>query len=343
MVTIYDLAKETGFSAPTVSKALNGTGHLSAKTRDKILEVARKMGYEPNLSARTLSTKKSHLIGVVYDDPKMKRGFDHPLFSVILNRFREQVERAFYDIIFLSHHSTMTYTAHAAYRTVDGVAIINPELEHYDDFKNMASQGMPCVSTNDIIPGVCTLISKNEEIGYKATEYLIENGHKRIGYLSGPWLEYSRAAVEREEGYMRCLKDHGIGIDKDLVEECKYWHMDSGYEGFSRLYKRAPDITAVFVCADLLAMGVYKYADQNNLSIPQQISIVSVDDDRVSSYLKPSLSTFRQDGEGIADMAAEMLMNQIAGLPVPPIVRFDASLMKRNSVFNLNGKNEEFL
>ena len=87
MVTIYDIALKTGYSAPTVSKALNKTGGLSNSTRKKILDAAKELGYRPNMTARALTTKKSFLIGVIYEDADMQRGFDHPLFGTILNKF----------------------------------------------------------------------------------------------------------------------------------------------------------------------------------------------------------------------------------------------------------------
>ncbi len=335
MATIYDIAKATGYSAPTISKALNGTGILSDATRDKIIKVAKEMGYTPNLSARTLSTKKSSLIGVVYDDPMMNRYFDHPLFSIILNRFRDQVEKSDYDIIFLSGKNAMSYTAHALYRTVDAVAIINPDLDHYADFQEMAERRLPCVSTNDTIPGICAVLSRNYEIGYEATRYFIERGHRRIAYLSGPNYEFSRAAEERQKGYEECLCEYGIPVDPDLIERCPLWRTDSGYEGFSNLIERAPDITAVFVASDSLAVGLYRYAEEKGISLPEKISLIGVDDDKSSSFLHPGLTTFRQDGIAIADMACEMLMNQIAGLPVPSEVRFPAKLVERNSVLDL--------
>ncbi|MBR6296263.1 MAG: LacI family DNA-binding transcriptional regulator [Treponema sp.] len=335
MATIYDIAKATGYSAPTISKALNGTGLLSEKTRNRIIQVAKEMGYAPNLSARTLSTKKSSLIGVVYDDPMMNRYFDHPLFSIILNRFREQVEKSDYDIIFLSGKNAMSYTAHALYRSVDAVAIINPDLDHYADFREMAERSLPCISTNDTIPGICAILSRNYEIGYQATKYFIDRGHRRIAYLSGPNYEFSRAAEERQSGYENCLAENGIPVDSSLIEVCPLWRADSAYEGFSRLIERAPDITAVFVASDSLAVGIYRYAEEKGISLPGQISLIGVDDDKISTYLHPRLTTFRQDGISIADMAAEMLMNQIAGLPVPPEVRFSAKLVERDSVLDL--------
>ena len=104
MTTIYDIAKATGYSAPTVSRALTGTGHLTEATRNKIINAASEMGYEPNSMARGLTTKRTNLIGIIYDDVQMARGFAHPLFSGVLNTFRELVENQGYDIIFLSRY-----------------------------------------------------------------------------------------------------------------------------------------------------------------------------------------------------------------------------------------------
>ena len=125
MITIYDVAKVTGYSAPTISKALNGTGKLNQATRAKIIKAAKDMGYEFNMAAKTLATKKSNLIGVVYEDNKMRTGFDHPLFGGVMNWLRDELEAAGYDIVFLSRSVQINYLDHAKLRSVDGVAIIN--------------------------------------------------------------------------------------------------------------------------------------------------------------------------------------------------------------------------
>lgn len=335
MVTIYDIAKETGKTAPTVSKALNGSGTLSKKTREKIIETARKMGYEPNMTARTLATKKSRLIGVIYDDTGMDRGFAHPLFSVILNRFREQIEHAGYDIIFLSRHFKMSYYAHASYRSVDGVIIINPAEYKLELFEDFVKNKIPVVSTNTIINGICTIITENERGGYAAAEYFIKKGHKKIAFLSGPRNNLSLAAEERLTGFKKACADYNIPFDETLFEECEYWHTQSGYASFERLYKRNKDFTAVFACSDLLAYGVMQYAENNGISIPDDVSVIGFDDDSGSQFSHPHLSSFRHDGVKIADMAAEMLFQQIADIPVPEVVRFPATLIERESVKNI--------
>ena len=207
MVTIYDIARKTGFSSSTVSRALTGTGTLNENTRQKIIQVANEMGYEPNISARTLSTKKSNLIGVIYDDTGMNRGFAHPLFSEILTHFREQIECAGYDLVFLSRHSKLSYFAHASYRSVDGVIIINPASGEPSDFSGFVEKGMPCVSTNIIIEGIPTILTDNEKGGYDAAEYLIKKGHKKIAVLSAPRNRISSAPNERLQGFKKALRD----------------------------------------------------------------------------------------------------------------------------------------
>ena len=204
MITIYDLARETGFSAPTVSKALNGNGKLNEKTRQKILEAAQKFGYKPNMAAKSLSTKHSQLIGIILEDTAMKRGFEHPLFGGLLNQFRKRVESAGYDLLFVSKNFNggMSYIDHCKFRDLDGILVVNP-IEDDPEIKILGSAGIPCVSTNEFIPGVCTVVSENEESGYLAAKKFIENGHKKIGFLGAPLRDSSPASIERFTGFKK--------------------------------------------------------------------------------------------------------------------------------------------
>ena len=160
MITIYDLAKQTGFSAPTISKALNGNGKLSEETRQTIQDAAKKAGYTANMAAKSLSTKHSRIIGVIMEDVAMKRGFEHPLFGGLLNKFRHEIEMAGYDLLFLSKHFNdgMSYIDHCRYRDIEGILIVNP-IDDDPEMKTLGSCGIPCVSTNEFIPGVCTVVT----------------------------------------------------------------------------------------------------------------------------------------------------------------------------------------
>ena len=334
MVTIYDIAAATGYSAPTVSKALNGLGSLSDVTRQKIVDKAKEMGYEPNISARTLTTKKSYLIGVIYDDTGMNRGFMHPVFSPILDRFRAKVEAAGYDIIFLSRHFSMTYFSHANFRCIDGVIIINPATNTPKNFDDFVKTNLPRVSTNSVFEGICTVISANERGGYEAAEYLINHGHKKIAYISAPVDGISTASNERYEGFKAALQNYGL-FDEELYEVSESWDKEGAFEAFGRLIKRRKDITAVFTTTDQLAFGVYDYAKKKGIRIPEDISVIGFDNDFAAEYA--GLTTFCQNTNEIGDIAAQMMMNQIDGKDVPAIIRCQPKLVERKSVKTLKG------
>ena len=333
MITIYDLAKETGYSAPTVSKALNGNGKLNAKTRETILEAAKKAGYKANMAAKSLSTKHSRLIGVILEDVSMRRGFEHPLFGGLLNSFRHEIETAGYDLLFLSKNfnSGMSYIDHCRYRDVEGIIVVNP-IDDDEEVQRLGTCGIPCVSTNEFIPGVCTVVSENKGAGRQAAKELFKAGHRKIGFLGAPFRQNSPAAIERYEGFREGLLEGGIDFDERYMEVCDAWWDRAGYDGMKKLWERCPDITAVFVVCDSLAFGAMRYLSEIGVSVPRDVSIIGFDDDAAVLMAAPLLSTFRQDREKIASLASEMLLQVIAGLPVPQVVRVPTKYIERTSV-----------
>lgn len=333
MVTIYDIAAKTGFSPPTVSKALNGTGGLSNATRSAILHAAAEMGYTPNMTARSLSTNRSHLIGVIYEDYYMMMGFKHPLFSDILNTFRKVIENAGYDLLFLSRTlgaRQMTYLEHCDYRNVDGILIMNP-VPGDSEVVRLAECGRPCVSANEPIPGISTVATENVEGAKDAVQYLVNLGHRKIAYISGPQRITAPAACERLKGYQTCLSENGIDFDPALVEEGLFWHSDAGYEATKRLLARTRDFTAVFAANDTFACGVKKALEEAELAIPRDVSLIGFDGDDIGEYLNPPLTTMRQNREEIGTTSAEILLKKLAGEATPERIFIPARLVERDS------------
>lgn len=338
MITIYDIAEKTGYSAPTISKALNGRGGLSPATRKKILDVAEEIGYKPNMAARSLTTKKSFLIGIIYEDAYMKAGFEHPLFGGILNTFRTELEASGYDLIFLSKSfcsGKTSYLDHCILRNVDGVVIINP-AETVSELSALADSEIPSVSTNDIIPGIPYVITENFEAGYKAAEHFIKNGHKNFAYLAGPTTEYTRASIERLEGFRSCLLKHNFNFDDSYTETCPAWFKENGFDAMKKLWARHSDVTAVFSANDRIAAGAMDYCQSIGVRVPDEVSFIGFDDELFSSYCSPPLTTFKQRREQIAEAAAEILHKRLAGQPVADFVRISADFIERNSVKNLS-------
>lgn len=337
MVTIYDIAKETGYSAPTISKALNGTGGLSEKTRKKILKEAEALGYKPNMAARSLTTKKSFLIGMIFEDIDMQRGFEHPLFGGIMNKFRNEMENSGYDLIFLSRSllaKKRSYLEHCHHRNVDAVIIINP-LRFDEELKELANSEIPCVSTNFLIPGIPSVITANREAGYEAGKFFIKNGHKDIGYISGSFTNFNLAAKERLEGFKQAMEENGIAYDDSKVEYCPFWTRKVGYEGMKKLHERHPELTAVFIANDNMAFGAMEYLKSRGIALPDDMSVIGFDDEQASEFFTPSLTTFRQNRSLIGELSAEILMNRLVGIPVNECVRVPADFVIRNSVKNL--------
>lgn len=334
MVTIYDIAKSTGYSAPTISKALNGTGGLSEKTRQKILSVAESLGYKPNMAARALTTKKAYLIGIIFEDIYMMRGFEHPLFGGILNKFRSEMENSGYDLIFLSRSflaRKQSYLEHCHHRNVDAVVIINP-LSVDEEIEELVHSDIPCVSTNFVIPGVPSVVTANEESGYQAGKYLVECGHKKIGFIAGTIDKYNIASIERLNGLKKALAESGIEYDDDWTEHSKLWTREEGYNSMKRLYERHSELTAVFVANDNMAFGASSFLKSIGLKLPEDMSIIGFDDETASEFFSPTLTTFRQNRNLIGELSAEILMNKLVGIPVNECVQVPAEFIERNSV-----------
>ena len=344
MVTIYDIAKKTGYSAPTISKALNGTGGLSQDTRDKIKAIAIEMGYRPNMTARALITKKSYLIGIVFEDEFMNRGFEHPLFGGVLNQFRKEMDNAGFDVLFLSKNCgkgaiQRTYLEHCLYRSVDAVLIVN-SLGRHKEYAELVEAKIPCVAVNDVLNGIPAVLTDNVTAGYNATNYFIENGHTKIAYIAGSTDKYTFAAEERRIGYEKALIDNNIAYDPTYVEQCPDWYRATAYRAMEKLLQKHNDITAVFVANDSMAIGAMECAKSHGLKIPEDISFIGFDDENFSSLCNPSLSSFKQDRIQIAEIAAEILLNSIIELPVPKITRIPAEFISRDSVRNLLEENK---
>ncbi|MDR1901092.1 MAG: LacI family transcriptional regulator [Treponema sp.] len=321
MATIYDIAKHTGFSPPTVSKALNNAGNLSEGTRDLIRKAARELGYVPNMAARTLTTRRSHLIGIIDSDLYRLNAFSPPAFTNIMAGFKQNMEAHGFEFLLLSR----LYENH---RDLDGLLLMAIAADQND--ASLYSK-FPCISVNDTLPGISKVITANYAGAIAAVQHLINLGHRRIAYIHGPVTPLSPAAGERRRGYRECLKQNGISIDNDLIEKADSWQPPEGYRAVRRLLERRADITAVFACSDHLAYGALKALGEAGRRVPQDISIVGFDGDPYGEFVSPGLTTMSQNAALIGRTAGELLLKKLAGGECPGTVRIEAELIIRGS------------
>lgn len=339
MVTIYDVAKEAGCSPATVSKAFNNYKSVSEKTYKKIMEVADRLGYTPNNSARALATKKTWLIGVVLSQ-ELHAGITHPHFSEILQSFNLRVSEYGYDIVFISKRfgdKASSYLEHCLYRGVDGV-LLAVGAKFREEIQCLLDSDLKCVSVEGLYPNVYTVISDNRMGSLQALEYLYFLGHRKIGHIACP-LD-SVAGRERFEAYKEFLEMKGLEYNpKYVVEAQDYTHEAGKVAALEFLQKTIDDLpTAVFVAYDDIAYVTMTTFQEKGVRIPEDISIIGFDNIKLSSFMTPPLTTIEQNRKLIGQKAADVLVSLIEDKPIdePYEIRIPTRLIMRNSCMRIS-------
>ncbi len=278
MPTIYDVAKKAGCSPATVSKAYNNYAGVNRNTYERIMAAAEELGFTPNNTARTLATKKSWLIGVLFSEDR-DVGIMHPHYSEILQRFRERGEELGYDMVFVSKRlgeKTISYLEHCKYRGVDGV-LLAVSCADYEDIQCILESDIPCVSVEAIYDGHTTVISDNRMGAMQAMEYLYLLGHRRIAHIAGP-LD-TVAGKARAEAYREFLDSKGIPFNPKHYVEATDYSYEAAKEASVKLMQQSWDDkpTAVFVYYDDGAFATIATVAEYGHKVPSDISIVGFD------------------------------------------------------------------
>lgn len=333
MVTIYDIAKHSGYSIATVSKALNNK-NVSEKARLKIMDAVDELHYTPNSSARTLATNKSWMIGIVFDE-NLGFGLAHPFFSQVIEGFKKHVELYNYDLLFVSRHMGLqqeTYK-HLLHRGVDGIAVIQ---SFGDDELRKSNLSIPTVyidrPTNE--PG--SVYSDNRTGSRLAVNHLVDNGHTKIAHIMGDQTTY--AGIERAAGFRDAMEARGIDVREDYMVSGGYYSQAGGREAMIRLLALEDRPTAVYAAGDEMAIAAIRVIKESGLRVPEDISVIGFDDIKLAQHIDPPLTTVRQDKELIGQQAAIMLLDKINNKEdmtndVKKMV--PVSLVKRQSVHRL--------
>lgn len=308
-VTLEDVARASGFSLPTVSRVLSESSYpVSAATRQRVLEVAGRLGYTPNLTARGLRTNRSGAVGIVVDDilspfvPPILRGIqdriaDNGLSSVVVNAdWNPAMERKAISGL-LS-------------RRVDGIIFV--EYSHLAVNKELESSGKPHIFAHRLFgASIKNSVVPDDAYGAAlAVNHLFQLGHRRIGFISGPSSWHS--ARGRYEGYVATLARRGIALDPSLVTYGD-WETDSGYAAARALLDAASPPTAIFAANDLMALGALYAVQDMGRRVPQDVAIVGYDNRDFARVVRPRMTTVSMPVYEMGRIAADLLVRQIAG------------------------------
>lgn len=309
MATIRDLSLKCGVSISTVSKALNGYKDIGEETRKNILKTAVEMGYFPDANARALKLKKTYNIGVMFSTLS-GHGLRNEYFAHVLASLREYASNKGYDITFLEHNignRKMTYLEHCRYRNFDGVCIICAEFSE-PEVTEIVNSDFPVVVVDHCFNGAISILSDNIEGMRQLTEYIIEQGHKKIAYIHG---NKSSVTHNRLVSFFNVLREHGITIPAEYVVEGVYRNAEAAEKVTEGLLSLKDPPTCIIAPDDYAALGVMNAARRRGLDIPRDLSVAGYDGISVSQALEPKLTTIRQDTDKIGAEAAKQLINLI--------------------------------
>jgi LacI family transcriptional regulator len=316
MTTIQQIAAKSGVSIATVSRALNGSPEVSEATRERILELARELDYTPSAAARTLVSRRSHVVGVILDTGPGHPDLLHPFFQEVLVGLKHGAGSLGYDLLLFASDEpgngfggTHSYLRRAGHHGVDGAIVMgfdgrDPEIAR------LAASGLPTIAVDADLHGPRTgfVMSENEQGARLAVRHLHELGHERIATITG--LLKTRPGVDRLDGYGYEMADLGLELPAEYVVEGDFYD-ESGYRGTRQLLELDNPPTAIFAASDLMAAGALRAANELGVRIPEDLAIVGFDDIGLASLIQPQLTTVRQDMHALGEAAAAGLARMI--------------------------------
>lgn len=310
MVTIKDISKKSGFSITTVSKALNNYSDIAYTTKKRILELSEEMGYIPNLSARSLVTQKSYTIGVIFEEITGV-GLQHPLFSKILESFKNICEQDGYDVMFLSKHTggqNGSYLQHSKRKQVEGILVLCADFNS-EELLELYDSDLPMVTIDYSDPRLLNITSNNEDGIKQAVRYLHDLGHTKIANIYGG--ENTYIGGQRKEFFEESMEKLNLDVPLGYSIEGEFFSKEDGYKAMRKILKLEDQPTAIFCASDMLAIGAMQAIQQAGKQVPEDFSIIGFDGIEIGQVIHPRLTTIKQDTRRMGTIAASQILQMI--------------------------------
>lgn len=325
MVTIKDIARESGYSVSTVSRVLNNRNDVSPDARKKIEEVVAKFNFVPNNNAKHLKQNNSKAIGVLV------KGISNMLFASVVEEIQRMIEKTEYTLVvsYLDEDADEVEQAillcrerkplgllflggnseyfHREFSGVDVPCVLVTNRANEMHFENLSS-----VATDDIAAARC------------AVDQLFVAGHRRIGILGGDF-DKSYTSHQRFLGCEQSFSEHGAVLDVEHCYEKARFSFGSACRAMKRLIGKFPDVTAVFAMSDVMAIGAIRALRDLGYRVPEDVSVIGFDGTSLAEYYNPKLATIKQQHQTLANRSIEILFGQIElkKEPIHEIVPFE--------------------
>ncbi len=307
MANIQDVAKRANVSITTVSHIINQTRYVSDELTDRVKKAMEELDYHPNSLARGLRSGKTKTIGLVIPDISNQffaeisrkiedKGFEHGYSVILCNTDDDpQKEKSYIDVLLA--------------KKVEGIIFISTVVESNNLEKTMEF-GLPIVVVDRDINEINSdiVLVDNSIGGFKATQYLIELGHRRIACIGGP--SPITPSAQRAAGYKQALQEAGIPVDPTLLVFGDFRY-ESGNKAMRELLALPQPPTAVFASNDMMALGAIQAVNDQGMKIPDDMSVIGFDNIPFSQTVYPTLTTMAQPIHEMADLVVELLIERI--------------------------------
>lgn len=334
--TLETIAKSSGYSISTVSRVLNGNAskyRISQRAVSRVMEEVKRSNYTPSLLAKSLRTNRTDTIGLLI--PNIENSFFANIAAVVIREARNFNYKVVVVDTQEDDHNERDGLASLLGRRVDGIVAV-PCGDDKQLYTGVQASGVPIVLVDRYLPDVDELsyvTTDNYRGAVMGTEHLLENGHRRIVCIQGT--PHSMPVRDRVRGYKETLQKHGLSNEISVVGGD--FSIENGYLESKLALNRPQRPTAIFALSNLILLGVVKAVHESGLKIPDDISVISFDDNQLFNYLDPAITCIGQPTEEIGTLAIKLLLRDIrhstetlaSHLCLPP------SLVIRRSVRNL--------
>lgn len=322
LATLKDVARQAGVSVSTASYSINDSPLISDKTKSRVLKAAKEIGYRPNGIAKNLKEQKTNIIGLFLS------GFTGPTLNEMVEGVQDEVIKNNYEFVV-----SATVDSHKLLveRYVEGAIILNYHIED-DLLLSIADEKMPCVVLDREIqePYIKNVLIPNEEGSRLLVQNLLEQGHKRIGYMTGA--DYSFDGERRLQGFRQALEEQGIEFLKSDLIRADFTEISGFREMVKFIDSKNRDLPTAFVCGnDEMAIGAIRALQTKQIKVPEDIAVVGFDNIILSNFFTPSLTTIQVPRKQWGTIAAQTLLKMLDGNMDFEPEPLQIELIKRNS------------
>jgi LacI family transcriptional regulator, galactose operon repressor len=329
--TSADVAARAGVSRTTVSFVLNAradTG-IPEETRQRVIEAARDLGYQPHGPARALAGGASHTIGLVLRQSPEQVAIDALLAETLWGIGSEAHQGGYRVMVEPLSPDRGKYSDLVVSQRVDGLIVSGPRTDD-QELVDLVREGFPIILQGSLPSLDAPSVDVDNRAGARtAVEHLLGLGHRRIGCVTNAPLAYT-AASERLAGYHDALAAAGVEADPALVFEGAF-DAASGHAAAAQLLEASPDVTALFVASDIVAFGAMRAVREAGRRIPADVSVVGFDDIPLARHFDPPLTTIHLPARALGAAAGRALVERLAGRAWSERILLPTELIVRDS------------